>query len=174
MPARVPWFERTFPFDFPVDIFPEVIERLRGTPARIEHLTRGVSAETLTRRDGETWSIQENVGHLADLEDLFTARLDDFEAGAPTLRAADVTNSRTHAAGHNERSFASALDGFASKRGAMVARLDAKPDEFFAHVALHPRLNKPMRAVDSITFAAEHDDYHLARIRELLRRFTGR
>jgi hypothetical protein len=32
---------------------------------------------------------------------------------------------------------------------------------------LHPRLKQPMRLVDHLYFAAEHDDHHLARIWEL-------
>ncbi len=35
--------------------------------------------------------------------------------------------------------------------------------------AHHPRLNRPMRILDLMVFAAEHDDHHLARISELLR-----
>jgi hypothetical protein len=38
---------------------------------------------------------------------------------------------------------------------------------------LHPRLNQPMRVVDLLFFVAEHDDYHLARISELIREFRS-
>jgi hypothetical protein len=38
----------------------------------------------------------------------------------------------------------------------------------FAHTMLHPRLKQPMRLVDHLYFAAEHDDHHLARIWELI------
>jgi hypothetical protein len=34
---------------------------------------------------------------------------------------------------------------------------------------LHPRLQQPLRIVDIAYFDAEHDDYHLGRIGELLR-----
>ncbi|MHC4718524.1 MAG: DinB family protein, partial [Planctomycetota bacterium] len=64
MPNRVPWTKRSFNFDFPADLYPELIERLRGTPARAEEITRSLPADVLTRRDGDTWSIQENLGHL--------------------------------------------------------------------------------------------------------------
>jgi hypothetical protein len=33
---------------------------------------------------------------------------------------------------------------------------------------LHPRLKQPMRLVDHLYFVAEHDDYHLARIWEMI------
>jgi hypothetical protein len=33
---------------------------------------------------------------------------------------------------------------------------------------LHPRLKQPMRLVDHLYFVAEHDDHHLATIREMM------
>jgi hypothetical protein len=56
---RIPWTERTFNFDFPVELFPEMIERLRGTPARLADRVQSLTPEVLTKRDGERWSIQE-------------------------------------------------------------------------------------------------------------------
>ncbi len=78
MPNRVPWTERSFSFDFPVDLHPELMERLRGTPPRAHALVRALPPPVLTRRGANTWSIQENIGHLADLEELFMGRLDDY------------------------------------------------------------------------------------------------
>jgi len=43
-------------------MYPNVVERVRGTPARLEDLTSGLSREMLTRRDEEKWSIQEQAG----------------------------------------------------------------------------------------------------------------
>ena len=40
MAAKVPWFERRFNFDFPLGWYPDLIERLRGTPARLEEKLR--------------------------------------------------------------------------------------------------------------------------------------
>lgn len=51
----------------------------------------------------------------------------------------------------------------------VVTRPDLLDAEIFARSAFHPRLKKQMRLVDMIFFQAEHDDYHLARISELLR-----
>jgi uncharacterized damage-inducible protein DinB len=169
MPNRVPWTKRSFNFDFPADLYPELLERLRGTPARAEEITRSLPADVLTRRDGDTWSIQENLGHLADVEALFTGRLDDYDAGVETLRPADMTNRATHGANHNARPFASVLSDVRAQRERLVARLEAMQPADFARQAFHPRLQKPMRVVDMLLFLAEHDDYHLARIRELTR-----
>ena len=67
MTERIKWTDRQFDFAFPTGIYPEMIERLRGTPARLEEHTRVLPPAVLTRRDGERWSIQENAGHLLDL-----------------------------------------------------------------------------------------------------------
>src|ERR1051325_8382813 len=107
MSQHLKWGERKFEFCFPVEVFPEMIERVRGTPARLEDLTRTIGSAVLTRREGERWSIQENAGHLLDIEDLFSRRLDEYLAGAVTLHAADMANTRTFAAGHNQTSIQS-------------------------------------------------------------------
>lgn len=166
------WTDRTFDFNFPVEVFPEMIERLRGTPARLEDRVRVVSPGLWTKRDGERWSIQENAGHLLDLETLVAGRLDEYLAGNATLHAADMSNRKTYAADHNQSSMESILENFRRDRLALVQRLDNLPAETFSTVALHPRLNKPMRLVDMIYFQAEHDDFHLARISELIRLFA--
>ena len=173
MPARWPWFERTWNFDRPVGVYPDVIERLRGTPARLEETVRGLTRDILIRRHTETWSIQENVGHLLTLEALPRARLDDFLAGAPALRAADVSNSATWEADHNAADIAVLLDAFRHERTRLVERLEALNPADFERTALHPRLQSPMRLVDMCIFHADHDDCHLARITELKRLFLS-
>ena len=57
--ARSLWFERKFDFSFPVELYPEIIERLRGTPARIDERVGDVPPVLLTRRDSDKRSIQE-------------------------------------------------------------------------------------------------------------------
>jgi uncharacterized damage-inducible protein DinB len=161
------WFERRFAFDFPVSIYPALRVRLAGTPARLEELTSRVAKEALARKPEGKWSIQENAGHLLDLEPLWSARIDDFLAGRETLSAADLTNRKTHEARHNERALAEILRGFRDARMALVARLRGQDPALFARTALHPRLKAPMRLVDHLYFVAEHDDHHLARIAEL-------
>ncbi len=171
MGDRVLWIERKFDFGFPVGLYHEIMERLRGTPARGEELVRSLPEGILTRRDGRGWSIQENVGHLLDLEALITGRLDDYDAGADVLRAADMTNRKTHEGQHNEKPIDSILVAFREQRSKLVQRLERLEPPRFRQTSLHSRLNKPMRIVDMMYFQSEHDDYHLARISELKRRF---
>ena len=171
MVERTEWIKRQFTFGLPLGMYPNVVERVRGTPARLEDLMRGVPAEILTRRDGDRWSIQEQAGHLLDLEPLGMGRLDDFEAEREILRAADMTNQKTHEANHNANSIENILAAFRQERLAFVQRLDAYDEAFVERTALHPRLNEKIRVIDLAFFIAEHDDHHLARVSELKRLF---
>src|SRR5882724_3235051 len=100
------WFERKFDLSFPVELYPNLCARLRGTPARLEELTRAYSPKVLTRKHEQTWSAQENAGHLLDLEPLWLGRVEDYVNGVETLRTADLTNRKTHEADHNARQLA--------------------------------------------------------------------
>ncbi len=172
MAERVKWTERKFDFSFPAALYPEMIERLRGTPARLEDRIAMLPAVLLRRRDGERWSIQENAGHLLDLEPLVQQRLDEYAAGALELHAADMSNRKTYTANHNDVPVAAILGAFRDQRTQIVNRLDSLGPEAFASSAFHPRLKVQMRLVDMIFFQAEHDDFHLARISELIRLFA--
>jgi uncharacterized damage-inducible protein DinB len=173
MSARLPWIERRWNFDFPFELYPDIVERLRGTPARLQEMTWGLPVATLTRHDKEgAWSIQENIGHLTDTHVLWDNRLEQFLDGAESLQAADMSNRRTHDSAHNEKALAALLEEFRSTRDNFVDRLNTLGDADFARTAHHPRLDAPMRLVDMCLFVADHDDYHLTRIRELIR-FAG-
>lgn len=172
MVERMLWFERGFSFDFlPLWMYPNVLERVRGTPARLEDLMRGLSPEILTRREGDKWSMQEHAGHLLDLEVLGMNRLDDYEAGRETLHAADLENRKTHEANHNSDEIETILNAFRNERMAFASRLDEYDEAFVQRVALHPRLKMKIRVIDLAFFIAEHDDHHLSRISELIRLF---
>ena len=173
MVKKQPWFERQFPTGLPASLFPVVLERLRGTPARLEERVSTLPAAVLTRRVGNTWSIQETTGHLLDLEPLWLQRVEDLLARKPDLTVADLQNRRTHDANHNAASVAGLLGGFRRTRHALVHKLEAADESAVTFTALHPRLRVPMNLVDHVFFVAEHDDYHLARISELLREPLG-
>lgn len=169
--SKVPaWVERKFDFTFPVEQFPTVCVRLWGTPARLEEMLRNVMSkpEVLVATRQEKWSVQEQAGHLLDLEPLWMARVDDFLTGRDTLAAADLGNRKTHEADHNARPLAEILTGFRTARLRLVERLGTLEPEGFARTSLHPRLKQPMRLVDHLYFVAEHDDHHLAKTWELI------
>ncbi len=170
--ASMRWTDRTWQFDFPTDVYPSILERLRGTPARLEEAVDGLDTATLTHRAGDAWSIQLHAGHLFDLEVLPRTRLDDFLAGAERLTAADMSNRATDEAHHDKRPIGEILTAFRAARTALLARLDALEPDVFDRKALHPRLEMPMRVVDMCVFQADHDDHHLATMRELTMRLA--
>jgi uncharacterized damage-inducible protein DinB len=172
VPKRI-WFERKFALGVPVEAVPDIIERLRGTPLRLEDRVAAADPGIWRERKGEHWSIQEQAGHLLDLEDLWLGRLDDFDSGAETLRAADLLNRATWDADHNAESMELILAGFRMERKRFVARLEAMDDEALSRTALHPRLEQLMTVADLAFFVAEHDDHHLAVITEMIRASDG-
>jgi len=158
------WFERRFAFPVDVRSAPELAARIRGTPARLDELLRGAEEEALVDRPGGGWSAKENAGHLLDLEELWLGRVGDVLAGETRLRHADLSNRRTHEAGHNETPTESLLGAFRESRGRLVAALGHLKDQEWSLSALHPRLEEAMTLADLTFFVAEHDDHHLARI----------
>ena len=163
-----PWFERKFTFDLPLARFPNVLERLRGSPARVEERVRSLPPATLTARFHDTWSIQETVGHLCDLEPLWIRRAEQLLEGRSELAVADLTNRGTDEANHNATPLDDLLKRFRSLRLRFVSILDGADGSALERTARHPRLGTPMRLIDIAFFTAEHDDHHLARITELL------
>ena len=161
------WFDRKFELGLRSDVAPELLERLRRTPDRLAEAVRGLSREVLTRKPDNKWSIQENAGHLLDLEPLWEQRLDDYDAAATELHPADLENRKTHTANHNDRPIAEILSEFTAVRGRIVNRLGQMSGVELARTALHPRLKQPMSVVDLCFFVAEHDDHHLRTIEEL-------
>lgn len=168
MITQTPWFERKFDFNFPIGLFPVILERLRGTAFRLEASIKNIPEQQLiTRKEGK-WSAKEVIGHLYDLEELWQARIDDFLARREVLRAADLSNTKTHEAGHNSQTVGTLLRQFITERNKLIERVKNIDEATAAIVALHPRLKTPMRLIDSLFFVAEHDDHELAKIRALI------
>lgn len=168
--SQVPsWFDRKFEFSFPAELFPNLCIRLRGTPARLEEITRAQPRERLAQKPAEKWSAQEHAGHLLDLEPLWMARVEDYLKAAVELTTTDLTNRKTHEAGHNRRPIEEILADFRKARLRLVDRVSSVDAALFARSIPHPRLKTPFRLVDHLYFVAEHDDHHVARMWELLK-----
>jgi len=162
------WFKRSFPPIEDNGLLPAIIERLAGTPARVEEITRGLSPEQLVLKPGNKWSVKVQIGHLTDLEPLWLGRLEDLAAGLAELRVTDLTNQKTHNANHNATELKTLQQLFRKQREAFVTRLLSVTDEELSKSALHPRLKTQMRIIDLAWFVAEHDDHHLASVRALI------
>jgi uncharacterized damage-inducible protein DinB len=163
-----PWFERKFEFTLAPEELPNLLARLRGTPARLDELLRNAPAEVLTLKPEGQWSAQEHAGHLADLETLWLARVEDYAANRDRLTPADLTNRMTNEANHNGKPRERILSDFRAARARLLDRVAQLEPSIIERTLPHPRLQTPMRLLDHLYFVAEHDDHHLARIWELL------
>lgn len=168
------WFERHFDFTFPAELLPNLLARLRGTPARLEEALRNRLQSTLIIQpvgpSRALWSAQEHAGHLVDLEPLWLARVDDYVNAAPGLTPTDLQNRRTDEANHNAHPLEDILFSFRTHRIQLLNRVATLGPEPFTRTIPHPRLKTPMRLVDHLYFVAEHDDHHLASIWKLTNR----
>jgi hypothetical protein len=164
------WVDKKFNFDYPYILYSEFIRRLKETPDHLELLIHGVDTDKLKMRDGDNWSIQENIGHLLTTDDLFSGRLDDYEAGSPTLRPADLTGKRTYKINYNFEDVKDILIKFRNKRMVFILRLENVDQQLFEKSAWHPRLDVKMRLCDMLYFQAEHDEHHIKKIETLIKK----
>ena len=167
MEQKVLWFDRQFNFDHLKGTFPSIYERLAGLMVRLEHKLTSIPEAQLSVRLNQKWSIEEHIGHLLDLEDLWIARMNDFLTEAELLTEADLENTKTHEANHNNTVLAELLAALHSKRNRLLDTCRQLESLAESRTALHPRLLQPMRVIDLAYFVAEHDDHHLAAISEI-------
>ena len=99
-----------------MDEYPHLHVRLWGSPARLEEMLRRVWRGVLIEKLGGKWSAQEHAGHLANLEPLWMARVNDFLTDVNTLTVAGLTNCKTDEANHNSRKPEEILAQFRSAR----------------------------------------------------------
>lgn len=170
MIAPTPWFQRSFNFDFPVGIFPVIFSRLEGSIFRLRALLQNADEERCSQNQNG-WSVKEHIGHLYDLEDLWWKRLNDFQENKPILTIADLNNTKTKEARHNEKKLEALLLDFTAERQNILETVYGFEKEMLSRTSVHPRLNQPMRLIDSLYFVAEHDDHHIAAIADLLRKY---
>ncbi len=148
--------------------FPAVLERLRGTAARMAELIAGATDDQLRWHDPNAWSTKRHLGHLDDLHALDERRLREYRAGAATLSAADRANRLTYETDHDAMAAPAIIARFRAHRAGLVAEMDALSEAQIAATALHPRLQRQLRLIDWAYFVAEHDDHHLAAARQAL------
>lgn len=163
------WFERKFEPIINNGRLPSIIERLAGTPIRVEQKVLQFADEFLIQHKDDDWSIQEQVGHLLNLEWLWYARITDIINGEAYLTEADLTNTATYEAKYNEQNIEAILDAFIEVRNQLITLLRSVKSGDLNKQSLHPRLQTPMKIIDLAYFIAEHDDHHLAIIQRISR-----
>ena len=169
--TRPRWIDRTFQFVHPPWMLLDMIERLRGVVPRLGPLLAELDEVTAHRRNENTWSIAQNVGHLSDTEELWQERIEDLRQGRATYTPADAARFQKLAERHQARPLAATLAELSERRARLVAALLEAPEGLQRASSFHQRLKTPMRLVDCAQFVAEHDDHHLLRIRALRKLF---
>jgi hypothetical protein len=167
-PVQRRWMERTFESGRAPDLLPAILERLRGTPARVMSVIARVPHEIRTFQPDGGWSVQQHIGHMLDLEALGHRRLDDFLAGADVLTAADMSNRATEESDYNTQGLWDVVEKLDGARDALVGRLEGLGWVDLDRTALHPQLKQAMTLTDWLYFVCEHDDHHLAHINRIM------
>ncbi len=165
---KLQWFERVFSFGLPKGMLPFYIERLEGTSSRIEKKVGGIPERILSYRLDNKWSVKENIGHLAEVDEIANKRIDEMIAGISPMSPA-VFEPRPY----HDWDISTVLAYFRSNRRKNIERYKSLTSSELGKSALHPRLKLMMTPVDLAWFDAEHDDHHLVRINEILASVTS-
>ena len=165
------WFDKKFEFKYSPADYDLLLNELMKTPEIISQIVSSLPEEMLTKKIDNRWSIKENIGHLIDLEELHDGRIDDFISGKEILRPADLNNRKTDEANHNSKNISQLLIQLKQVRENFLERLSDLDASVRERVAIHPRLNQPMRPIDMAQFVLEHDEHHIQTIKELIASF---
>ena len=160
---KLQWFERQFTFGLPVGMLPFYLERLEGTIIRIENKVKDASEKILSNRLDNKWSVKENIGHLAEVDEIALKRIDEMIMGISPMSPA-VFEPRAY----HEWELSKVITYFRENRMRNLKRYKSLRPEELKKAALHPRLKIMMTPIDLALFDAEHDDHHLVRINEIL------
>ena len=163
---RIPWFERNFQSGTPAGMLPCYLERLEGTIWRLEHKVKGVSEELLSTRFEGKWSIKQNIGHLAEVDEVGFKRIDEIKQGVSPMSPAVFEPTRDY----NAQAVGEVLAYFREGRLKNLKRYRQLLDDDLKKSSLHPRLKVIMSPVDLASFEADHDDHHLVTINTILNR----
>ena len=162
---KLEWFERKFEFGLPVGMLPFYIERLQGTITRMEAKVIGVSEDILSDKLDGKWSVKQNIGHLAEVDEIAERRINEMITGVPTMSPAVFEPGKDY----NQQSVHEVLAYFLRNRTKNIERYNELDQDDLEKSSLHPRLRLRMTPVDLAWFDAEHDDHHLVRINEIIK-----
>jgi hypothetical protein len=164
----MPWFERDLKFGYPKEMLPFFIERLHGTIVRIEEKVRGVDDKILSKKLNGKWSIKENIGHLAEVDEVANKRLDEMVAEAPEMSPAVFEPQD-----YSTWPIGKVVELFKKNRLNNIKKYNTIKEGDLLKSSKHPRLKVMMTPVDLAWFDAEHDDHHLVKINEILSQTSG-
>lgn len=159
----LPWFERNLKFGLPMEMFPYYLERLTGTSLRIEAKVKGVSEEILSTSLNDKWSVKQNIGHLAEVDEIANKRMDEMIEGKDVMSPAVFEPQD-----YNPWPITKVLDYFRVTRIKNIKKYKSLSEENLLKSSVHPRLKVQMTPIDLAWFDAEHDDHHLVKISEII------
>ncbi len=162
--SRLAWFERKFTFGIDPRLLPFLVERLRGTIARVESKVRDVPDAALSTRHEGKWSVKEIIAHLAEVDEIAFKRIEEIKRGVSPMSPAVIQPSRDY----NSWPIADVIAYFADSRTRNVSQYDQLDPSDLQKTSRHPRLGVMMNPVDLAWFDAEHDDHHLVRVGEII------
>lgn len=148
----------------PVGMLPFYLERLKGTAARIEEKVKSISDDVLSNKLDGKWSVKQNIGHLAEVDEIALKRIDEMIKGISPMSPAVFEPKQDY----NKQSVRDVLTFFRTNRVKNLDRYQQLSEEELSKASLHPRLKVMMTPVDLALFDAEHDDHHLVRIEEII------
>jgi hypothetical protein len=160
---KLAWFERQFSFGLPAGMLPFYLERLSGTGIRIAKKVQGVPEDILSEKINGKWSVKQNIGHLAEVDEIALKRIDQILQGVTVMSPA-VFEPKDY----NSLPVREVLQYFEENRNKNLSKYKSLRDEELLKSSLHPRLQVQMTPVDLAFFDAEHDDHHLVMIHEIL------
>jgi len=159
----IPWFERNLKFGYAPEMLPFFLERLQGTIIRLEQKVKSIDDKILSKKIEGKWSVKENIGHLAEVDEVGNKRIDEMTSGIAVMSPA-VFEPKDY----NPLPIEKVLDFFKTSRLSNLKKYKMLSDDQLKKSSFHPRLKVQMTPVDLAWFDAEHDDHHLVKINEIL------
>ncbi|MDR0265124.1 MAG: DinB family protein [Sphingobacterium sp.] len=164
----VRWFDRQFDSNTGSEYFDEFLQRLEHFPSVLNIVLKSCPIEASTRKMGDKWSVNENIGHLMLLEDLWRIRFKDIKEGKPDMSPADLNNTATDQSSFNNMLVEELIKDLVSEREKTIVMLQKLSEEDLLKTSMHPRLQQPMNIIDLMHFVAAHDLHHLHTIQSII------
>ena len=141
--------------------------RSRLTPAivciRLEQKIKGQSEKLLSEKINDKWSVKQNIGHLAEVDEIANKRMDEMISSVAVMSPA-VFEPKDY----NPWPIEKVLDYFRKTRYKNLNKYKSLSEGDLTKSSLHPRLKVHLTPVDLAWFDAEHDDHHLVKINEII------
>ena len=177
MPIR-PWADKIVKRSYILADVTSLITRVNGAPARVEDALQSIEERYVRVRtpkkgaSGEArpalrWSPLDHAGHLLDVDELHSQRIKDFLNDVETLSVPTV-GGIAEDKHYNRHELAPILQRFRVGRSTLANVLYGLPEPAFTKESVYPKTGEKIRLLDYVEIIAEHDDHHLATIRELI------